>query len=774
MAQRKTRKQLQKDLLRFVYGLIIVLLAVVGMFRLGLIGDVLQGSFRVVFGKLPFVIFGIIIVISCVYMINPSYIKKLPKKYWVAFGLGFIVFELILSFPTSNDMIGNVAFDSFTSQIKDIYRYPEANAFGGIIGASLFALSSLLIARTGTIILVVVLILITIALCFSPQQILNVFKKTGSIVGSGARSTGRFAKRLVPAKDTTNGDTETEVDPLDALISKNDYTLDTEKARTSGSSVFINYEDTHEKPQMEFDLDRVAHEDSSHISEIEADSVKEDILGVETTSGDYSMYRLPPKSLLERPKSQRSNSNQGSAKDKGRRLIEVLKQFGIDAELVNIHIGPAVTKFEVKPDSNVKISRISSIQDNIMMELAVKALRIEAPIPGKSAVGIEIPNIEMVPVRMRDIVGEVPNFFEVENVWVALGKNLLGEPIGVALNKMPHLLVAGATGSGKSVCMNSIITSILLTKKPDELKLLLIDPKKVEFTAYANIPHLMAPVISDPVQATAALKLVVEEMERRYDAFSKSGVRNITSFNENIRKHQSEGTMKPMPWIVVIIDELADLMAVAGKDVEISIQRITQLARAAGIHLIVATQRPSVDVVTGIIKANIPSRIAFAVSSAVDSRTILDTVGAEKLLGYGDMLYVPMGEPNPTRVQGVYVSDDEVNSIAGYVSKQAKPQYFDAFIQIDTGSGTNGFVAAQDDPIYDEAVVFVIKQQKASTSFLQRQYRIGYNRAASLVDAMEQEGIIGPPQGSKPRDVRFRTIEEYEEYQLTLKRAKVS
>ncbi len=361
---------------------------------------------------------------------------------------------------------------------------------------------------------------------------------------------------------------------------------------------------------------------------------------------------------------------------------------------------------------------------------------------------------------MKDIIQKSPDFISDDNINVALGKDLMGNPVMISLNKMPHLLIAGATGSGKSVCMNAIITSIILSKRPDELQLILIDPKKVEFTPYVNIPHLIGPVISDPMQAAMALKVVVDKMEERYDMFSKAGVRNISGFNQKVKEHPEEG-LAILPWIVVIIDELADLMAVAGKDVELSIQRITQLARAAGIHLIVATQRPSVDVVTGIIKANIPSRIAFAVSSSIDSRTILDTVGAEKLLGYGDMLYVPMGEPNPVRIQGVYVSDEEVKQIAQRASEQAKPRIDDAFIQLE-GSPA-GILAGSEDPLYEEAYNLVVNEQRASTSWIQRQLKVGYNRAANLMDTLEQNGVIGPASGSRARIINVQAQATNEE-----------
>jgi S-DNA-T family DNA segregation ATPase FtsK/SpoIIIE len=394
------------------------------------------------------------------------------------------------------------------------------------------------------------------------------------------------------------------------------------------------------------------------------------------------------------------------------------------------------------------------------MELAAKDIRIEAPIPGRNAVGVEIPNVEMIPVRMAEMLKEIPPEKMNKKLLFALGRDLSGRPIFSELDKMPHLLIAGATGSGKSVCVNSIISTLLLRTTPDEVKMILIDPKKVEFTSFQKIPHLICPVISDASEAARALKIVVKMMENRYEVFSRCNVRNITAYNELLIKAPQEH-LEPMPWIIVIIDELADLMIVAGKEVESSIQRITQLARAAGIHLIVATQRPSVDVITGIIKSNIPSRIAFAVSSGVDSRTILDHVGAERLLGYGDMLFIPVGEPASVRIQGVFVSDDEVRRLAETTAAQRKPTYDEAFINPEDGEGlSEGIASALDDPLFDEVKDYVIETQRASTSSIQRRFGLGYNRAARMMDVLEQKGIIGPTQGSKPRDVRVRKSDD--------------
>lgn len=479
-------------------------------------------------------------------------------------------------------------------------------------------------------------------------------------------------------------------------------------------------------------------------------------------------YQLPPLRTLDPlPPKDRNDPNAAAAAQKGTQLIQVLRNFDIEARLIDTHIGPAVTKFEIRPDANVKVSRILGLADDIKMQLAVRDVRIEAPIPGHNAVGVEVPNVKAVPVKMRELIGQIPEKEKNQPLLVLLGKDLMGSTVTCRLDKMPHLLIAGATGSGKSVCMNSIICSLLLRTKPDDVKLLLVDPKKVEFTPYQKVPHLIGPVINDPTKASNALKVIVKIMEDRYDMFSKAGVRNIQGFNKMVETMDdpADGSPKPkkMPFIVVIVDEMADLMAVAGKEVESSIQRITQLARAAGIHLIVATQRPSVDVITGVIKANIPSRIAFAVSSAIDSKTILDHGGAERLLGNGDMLYMPIGASGPVRVQGVFVTDEEVQRITDFVSDEAIPMWDDSFVRLEgvnDGEGDVGGVAgADEDPLLEEVRDYVIQSQKASTSLLQRRFGIGYNRAARMIDELEQEGVIGPAQGSKPRDVYIKRDE---------------
>lgn len=485
------------------------------------------------------------------------------------------------------------------------------------------------------------------------------------------------------------------------------------------------------------------------------------------------VYHLPPMSLLTNiASSKASNINKNSAEVKGQKLIEILSNFGIQARLTNTFIGPSVTKFEIVPDENIKVNKISGISDNIKMGLAAKDIRIEAPIPGRSAVGVEIPNAENVMVRMSELTKSEKFKDKSKQLLFTLGKDLMGEPVYCELNKMPHLLVAGATGSGKSVCMNTIIISYLLRSDPKDLKIVLIDPKKVEFTPYHDIPHLLWPVITDSDMASMMLKKAVVIMEERYDAFADAGVRDIKSFNDLVIKHNAsvgdgESKMKKMPYIVIIIDELADLMMTAKKEVEASIQRLTQLSRACGIHMIVATQRPSTDVITGLIKSNIPSRISFAVSSSIDSRTILDQTGAEKLFGHGDMLYLPQGESGPIRVQGCFVTDDEIKRITDYCKKQGGPDYDDTYFEIKRNLEGESFSYSSEsnnprekDALYDEVVEYVTEAQKASTSLLQRRFGIGYNRSARIIDELEKNGIIGPSNGSKPREVYKKKDEE--------------
>ncbi|WP_393964466.1 DNA translocase FtsK [Exiguobacterium sp. S22-S28] len=464
-------------------------------------------------------------------------------------------------------------------------------------------------------------------------------------------------------------------------------------------------------------------------------------------------YQLPSLDLLAEPVTKDLSGENKRLKDNATKLIATLKSFGIGAKVLKIHLGPSVTKYEIEPDQGIKLSRITGLADDLALSLAAKDIRIEAPIPGKAAVGIEVPNREVAMVSLREVLGAESVQADPDRLLVALGRSISGETVTAKLNKMPHVLVAGSTGSGKSVCINGMIVSILMRARPDEVRLMMIDPKMVELNVYNGIPHLLAPVVTDPKKAAQALKQVVSEMERRYEIFSQNGARNIEGYNALIDKMNAEEKVhQRLPYIVVIVDELADLMMVASNEVEDAIMRLAQMARAAGIHMVIATQRPSVDIITGVIKANIPSRIAFSVSSGTDSRTILDTSGADKLLGRGDMLLLGNGMNKPVRVQGAFLSDEEVETIVNHVISQQKAQYVEAMIPKDIPEGETEV----DDPLYDEVVQFILTQETASTSMIQRKYRIGYNRAARLIDALEENGLIGPSEGSKPRRVMGR------------------
>lgn len=466
-------------------------------------------------------------------------------------------------------------------------------------------------------------------------------------------------------------------------------------------------------------------------------------------------YLLPPFSLLTKPSLMGKGTDATDKYDSKRKLEATLESFGVKATVLDVVRGPAVTRYEVQPATGVKVSRIVSLTDDIALALAAKDIRMEAPIPGKSAIGIEVPNMEVSVVTMREVMETVPFQNATSRLSIAFGRDISGQPIIGNLAKMPHLLVAGATGSGKSVCINGIITSILYKATPDEVKFLMIDPKMVELNVYNGIPHLLAPVVTDPRRASLALKKIVVEMEKRYELFSKSATRNIEGYNTLM----ADNPAAVLPYIVVIVDELADLMMVAANDVEDSIARLAQMARAAGIHLIIATQRPSVDVITGVIKANIPSRIAFGVSSQVDSRTILDMVGAEKLLGRGDMLFLPVGMSKPIRVQGAFLSDQEVEVLVNYARGQAEAEYKEDLVpEIEDDASSDEM---QLDELYDQAVQIVLEAKQASVSLLQRRMRIGYTRAARLIDQMEAKSIVGPYEGSKPREV-LMTMEQFQ------------
>lgn len=746
MARRKSakKKQQEKELYTYLGVVIIGAILLISCMRLGIVGIFLYNLFRVIFGEY----FYVVLIYFCIMAIWHN-VKRFKSSLTITILIGTILLILALliwaMLPYDRSLNGFSIFQSFIDNVPTYFN-SQRNAFGGIVGALLLSIFTILFDYQGTMIMLVVMIIIALLLMIPISNINKIFDSGNKVI--------KKSKELLTTDEDDDEYEEEIVSVHKPLI--NTIDVDDEPLITNKKSLFIEA-DAEEK------VEEVKAVNTAPISKIEVENKNTSV----KNNAKVAPYMPAPLSLLDPLSSiKKSTKNQISAKEKGERLIEILENFGINAKLIATHIGPSVTKFEVRPDANVKVSKIQSLSDNIKMELAARDIRIEAPIPGKNAVGIEIPNVESTMVKMKELMMGIPKEQEDKPLLFALGKDLMGKNVYCQLDKMPHLLIAGQTGSGKSVCMNTIITSFLLRCSCDDVKLLLIDPKKVEFTPYHKIPHLLGPVISDPTKANNALKIVVNIMDERYDLFSQVGVRNISVYNQKVKsQNDKENGLKPLPYIVVIIDELADLMAVAGKEVELSIQRITQLARAAGIHLIVATQRPSTDVITGIIKANIPSRIAFNVSSSIDSRTIIDQSGAERLLGNGDMLYYPTGEPSPIRLQGVYVTDEEVNRICEYVNAQRTPIYDDAFIRLEgvDNNENTAVMSACDDPLYEEIKDYVVEVQKASASLLQRRFGIGYNRAARMIDVLEDKGIIGPQQGSKPREVYLKKENENKE-----------
>lgn len=738
---------MQSYLFKMCTSLCVIAISVIALCKLGIVGNFCFQFFSYFFGDVVYAVL-ILMILACLYVIIKKDISLIPKKY--IFGLIF----LLLGWMTLEAIIQtrpDPVWSNFSNVFENTFEilFDSMPVRSGLIGGLLLGIFGSLFDYTGTYLVVGLFFVLAICL-FGYDYFIKREKK-------------EKPKQKEKKKETKIEDVPIHEGKTDSVFVDvdNDF-IDLEENKPS----FQIIEADDPKPKKKETSKKRASKPKKEEKSIEEHIDSVPVSYVDTQEDPYVNYRLPRLSILDSvQRKSRTSTNATVAKQQGQKLIDILYEYGVNAKLVQIHIGPSVTKFEIKPELGVRVSKISNLANDIKMALAATDLRIEAPIPGKSAVGIEIPNVEKTPVQMKELMQSIPKEFDSKKLLFCLGKDLTGDNVYGELNRMPHLLIAGATGSGKSVCVNSIICSLLLRTKPDEVKMILIDPKKVEFTPYNDVPHLLAPVITDGDLANKGLKVVVEMMDHRYDLFGNLGVRNIQAYNEYVLNHPDEH-LKPLPRLVVIIDELADLMLVAAKEVEASIQRITQLARAAGIHLVVATQRPSVDVITGVIKANIPSRIAFAVSQAVDSRTILDQAGAEQLLGNGDMLYLPNGETSPKRIQGVYIKDEEVNRICEYVKSQAKPHYDDAFIQLKDLQNMGKEVANEcADPLYEEVKRFVITSRRASTSLIQRKFSIGYARAARLIDVLEENRIIGPANGSKPREILVQnTLEDEEDY----------
>jgi S-DNA-T family DNA segregation ATPase FtsK/SpoIIIE len=751
--RKSKQEQVSEELKLRIICLFFIFLVIIAAMQLGVIGDHLNYVFMYVFGNLNGIIY-----LTCILLLGYIVIKADFPKFNgpKAVGLYLLFIGLTLFISATPSLTGIKVIQSYFNQAP-LNR-------GGLLGAVLYGFLSALFDYMGAIIAAVFIVVTGIILLGSKfyfehkkeiqKRAKNNFNKTKDSLKQHSNYFGNFFKKK-QNKTTFFDDAIFEDDETPTTIfeeiAKEDVTL----------PQAFTFNDEHQEIEI-VDKEPPIPSVDEELVQNDQSQIEEPVIEHNTNKN----YHLPPLSLLHNVVNKKQGENKNHAVESAERLTAVLNEFGVHASINNISIGPSITKYELKLETGTRVNKIMSLQDDIKLALAAKDIRIEAPIPGKPAVGVEIPNLVSSMVSFKEVFKNIPDKYKDNKLVVPLGKDVNGQVIYAELNKMPHLLIAGATGSGKSVCVNTIISSILMRAKPDEVKLILVDPKKVELSNYNGVPHLLAPVVTDPKKAAATLRETVSEMERRYDLFAGANVRKIETYNQYVEKknqeNDAEHQLEKLPYIVVILDEVADLMMVASKDVEDCIMRIAQLARAAGIHLIVATQRPSTDIITGVIKANIPSRIAFAVSSSIDSRTILDCTGAEKLLGKGDMLFLPMGSNSPIRVQGAYVDDSEVEAITYYTTKQQEASYDERYTNVKPISAVAASKEEQEDEEYEMCRAFVIQAQKASTSLLQRQFRIGYNKAARIIDQLEADGIIGPQIGSKPREVYVRGYNEEE------------
>ncbi|ABV62267.1 FtsK/SpoIIIE family DNA translocase [Bacillus pumilus] len=782
--KRKTRKKQNKQLkLKYeLNGLVCIAIAIIAILQLGVVGQTFVYLFRFFAGEwfilclIGLFLFGVTIFWKK--QIPDLLTRRKAGLYCIIASILLLSHVKLFQHLSSAGAIGSQSvirntFELFLMDMKGETGSPDLG--GGMIGAVLFAASYFLFAQAGSQIMAIVLMLIGIVLITNRSLQEMVKKVTLPVSQFMVKQWKAFvedmkgirqAKKSAPPQKTAEKKKRSRIQEED----EDDQILVEEEAPMPDNSqpIISSFADRDDILTPLVQKEQVAKEttplqESVQSTPSPSDSADEpkDAPPMTFTELENKDYELPSLDILAEPQHSGQQTDKKNIYENARKLEKTFQSFGVKAKVTQVHLGPAVTKYEVYPDVGVKVSKIVNLSDDLALALAAKDIRIEAPIPGKSAIGIEVPNAEIAMVSLKEVLESKQNDRPNAKLLIGLGRNISGEAVLAEMNKMPHLLVAGSTGSGKSVCINGIITSILMRAKPHEVKMMMIDPKMVELNVYNGIPHLLAPVVTDPKKASQALKKVVSEMERRYELFSHTGTRNIEGYNDYIKRmNQSEEAKQPeLPYIVVIVDELADLMMVASSDVEDSITRLSQMARAAGIHLIIATQRPSVDVITGVIKANIPSRIAFSVSSQTDSRTILDMGGAEKLLGRGDMLFLPVGANKPVRVQGAFLSDEEVEHVVDHVITQQKAQYQEEMIPTEE---TQDQLAAVDDDLYDEAVELIIGMQTASVSMLQRRFRIGYTRAARLIDAMEERGVVGPYEGSKPREVLL-SKEQYDE-----------
>lgn len=763
-AKRRSRKPARDErAIRSLSGLAIILLTLTGLFKLGVLGAGVQDIFKVLVGQS----YPLLMAIVILYSLGLTIYAQWPRfrKRWVWGMLIFYLGLLLMLHARMFDQLGrhsdfwNQTWSSVTAAVlNDDSSMPIG---GGMLGAALYSGSGYLLGSTGTKAAAVLLMIIGVVVFFNlPVQKLRL-------------AIAQMLKRLKERFHQLNADRQARQaerrqrqpeEPMAVPSDEKDLpTPHAERKREQQSRELPEFEigqsaaDKIAAPDQQSRAPRitVASENERPASLNAKDQTDVELSLNRVEAKEDQDYQFPPLDLLTKVKPTDQSADLDSIKSNTQKLQDTLKSFGVDATVENVNLGPSVTKYELRPAVGVKVSRITNLADDLALALAAKDIRIEAPIPGKSLIGIEVPNQQIATVGFRDMIEAAPH--DDRPLDVPLGRTVTGQVMTADLTKMPHLLIAGATGSGKSVAINVIITSILLKAKPSQVKMLMIDPKKVELSVYNGIPHLLSPVVSEPKKAARALGKVVGEMERRYELFAALGVRNLDGYNRMVEKenqnHTDPNEQQPtMPLILVIVDELADLMMTVSKDVEDAIVRIAQMGRAAGIHMILATQRPSVDVITGLIKANVPSRIAFAVSSGVDSRTIIDTNGAEKLLGRGDMLFEPIDQNKPIRIQGAFISDHDVEAVVDFI-KNERPAEYDDQMMVSDAEMQQEEQKEDEDELFGEALQFVAQEQKASTSLIQRRFRIGYNRAARIIDDMEQRGYIGPANGSKPREV---------------------
>ncbi len=802
---KKSKKTASKlDLAVVIIMMVSLLLAVLIYTKSGVVGQKLNEVLGGVFGIMQYIlpIGGFAISIKLASEDRDTLTSKL---------LQYAVFVISLSVLLSVVQISTGELQSskeLSELVKDAYYLGEQSKGGGAIGAVAAVPLAKLLGDVGAIIfcLGVAVILLVFTFGINMSELINTIleriedKREERLEMKNERRKQNIESKKETAAERRKREREERMEERARLKAEKIAKAEKEKDLLN-NQIKINFggrilDEVDEKKGLkkydhsEDDLEPLTRESKKEMQpdviennlfkqeEEKKEDKKKEVLQLEhAMTVEDEHYEYPPIELLSKTKSRTLKGGAKALTDTATKLQKTLYSFGVSAKVENVSVGPAITRYELKPAEGVRVSKIANLADDIALNLAAETIRIEAPIPGKQAVGIEVPNKEKETVHLREVLESKEFQSNKSKLTIALGKDVAGNTQLADIAKMPHVLIAGSTGSGKSVCINTIITSIIYNAKPSEVKLVMVDPKVVELSVYNGIPHLLIPVVTDPKKAAGALAWAVQEMDDRYNKFASKGVRDLKGYNKAIEKEEENGKL---PQIVIIVDELADLMMVAAKDVEEAICRLAQKARAAGMHLVIATQRPSVDVITGLIKANIPSRIAFAVSSQVDSRTILDTVGAEKLLGKGDMLFFPSGAPKPSRVQGAFVSDDEVEKIVDFVKSNGTATYSEDILEtIENSNKTDKELAQENtadddtDPFLMDAIQTVVETGQASTSFIQRRFKVGYARAGRIIDQMEERGVISGYQGSKPREV-LMTLEKLNELKMGNENNKVA